>query len=130
VEKSRFVSQLNVDRCESVKKFILAHRTLFAASGTMAVEWRLRGGRRFGPYFRVKYREGCLQRSLYLGRSQEFAEEVRRLLADLKFHRTFRRLESKIRASLRLQKAHLKNNLQARGYNLKGFEIHKSKSKS
>jgi hypothetical protein len=101
---------------------------LFYTNGFVRSEWRCRNGRRFGPYFRLRYRDGNIQRSIYLGPSNQLAEKVRKLLANLQLHRTIRRLHTKIRVSLHLEKKNLKNMLHACGYNLKGNEIHKSKS--
>ena len=123
----RFVPQLDAARWEIVESFILAHRPLFYTNGSVVSEWRWRNGFRFGPYFRLKYRENKLQRSIYLGPSNQLAEKVRKFLANLQLHRTIRRLHTKIRVSLRLEKKNLKNMLHACGYNLKGNEIHKSK---
>ncbi|MGA2799471.1 MAG: hypothetical protein ABSE63_17955 [Thermoguttaceae bacterium] len=128
VEKTRFVPQLDADRWDTVEKFILANRPLFYTNGSVVTEWRWRNGLRFGPYFRLKYRDGNIQRSIYLGPSNQLAEKVRRLLANLQFHRTCRRLRTRLRASLRLEKKHLQNILNTHGYNMKGFDIHKSKS--
>ena len=132
VEKSRFDPQLDTDRWEdrweNVERFILAHRPLFYTNGFVRSEWRWRNGRRFGPYFRLRYRQGNIQRSIYLGPSNQLADQVRRLLANLQFHRNCRRLRTRLRASLRLEKKHLQNTLHAHGYNMKGFDIHKSKS--
>jgi len=113
-----------------IKRRILARPALFAQQGTIVATWRKHGNFRLGPYFRLKYYDGGVQRSIYLGRSQELAQEVRRLLADLQFHRTSRRLHWQIRASLRLQKTRLQNHLHAHGYHLKGYKIHKSKTES
>ncbi|MGA2797376.1 MAG: hypothetical protein ABSE63_07360 [Thermoguttaceae bacterium] len=111
-----------------IKRQILAHATIFAQQGTVVASWRKSGNYRFGPYFHLKYRDGDVQRSIYLGRSKELAKEVRRLLAGLQFGRTCRRLRTRLRSSLRLEKTRLRENLHARGYRMKGFEIHKSKS--
>jgi hypothetical protein len=128
VEKTQFDAQLNTDRWETVERFILAHRPLFLANGFVVTEWRRRKGLCFGQYFRLRYRDGNIQRSIYLGPYDILAEKIRRLLQKLQFHRTCRRLSKKIRVSLRLEKKNLKNMLHACGYNLKGNEIHKSKS--
>ena len=130
VEKSRFVPQLDNRRWETIEGFILANRLLLCANGSVATEYRWRNGRRFGPYFRLRYRQGNTQRSIYLGPSPELAEKVRRLLAELQFRRTCRRLTRNIRASLRLEKKNLQNMLRACGYRMKGFEIHKARLKT
>jgi hypothetical protein len=128
VEKQRFVPQLVARRWETIERFIRVRPFLFDTNGSVVSEWRCRNGRRFGPYYRLKYREGKIQRSIYLGPSDDLAEKVRRLLQNLQFHRTCRRLSKKIRASLRIEKIRLQNILRANGYYLKGSEIHKAKS--
>jgi hypothetical protein len=128
VEKQRFVPQLVARRWETIERFIRVRPLLFDTNGSVTSEWRCRNGRRFGPYYRLKYREGKIQRSIYLGQSDELAENVRRLLQNLQFHRTCRRLSKIIRASLRIEKKRLQNILRANGYYLKGSEIHKAKS--
>ena len=130
VEKSRFDAQLDAERWQAVEGFIRANQPLFYVSGYVTSDWRARNGRRFGPYFRLRYRQGNTQRSIYLVPSPELAEKVRRLLAELQFRRTCRRLTRNIRASLRLEKKNLQNMLRACGYRMKGFEIHKARLKT
>ncbi|MGD0655768.1 MAG: hypothetical protein ABSA16_15630 [Thermoguttaceae bacterium] len=128
VEKSRFVPQLHCDRWASVERFILANRTLFYTHGSVVTEWRSRNGLRFGPYYRLKYREGNIQRSIYLGPSNELAQKVCGLLARLQFHRTCRRVSKKIRASIRLEIKNMHRLVQSLGYYMKGLALHKRKS--
>ena len=47
-------------------------------------DFRTRDGRRFGPYYRVAFRQNDRQRSIYLGRSQSLADRVANLLAELR----------------------------------------------
>jgi len=127
VEKARFVDQNISARFKRIQAFILDNHRLFSTTGVVVAGWRYYRNNRLGPFFRLAYRQNNRQSSLYLGRSRELAEKVRCLLADLQFHRTCRRLRVKLRASLRLQKTRLQENLHAHGYRMKGFEIHKSK---
>jgi hypothetical protein len=127
VERPRFVPQLDAGRLHTVENFIRTNRRLFSTGGSVVAEWRSRDGRRFGPYFRLKYRQGNVQWSIYLGPSDELAEKVRRLLHVVQFHRTCRRLSARIRASLRCEKKNLQDYLHACGYYMKGFEFHKSR---
>jgi hypothetical protein len=129
VEKSPVDPQLEAARWEKVEGFILAHRSLFYANGFVTTEWRRRRGLRFGPYYRLKYRMHNVQRSIYLGPSTELAEKVRLLLAELQLRRTCRRVRAQVRASLRIEKKRLEIILRANGYYMKGFEIHRSKSR-
>jgi hypothetical protein len=100
---------------------------LFARQGHVAATWRCRNGKRFGPYYRLAYRENGRQHSIYLGRASEQVEMVRRQLELLQRsrieRRAIRRLENHIRASLRLEKLHLAALLRPYGLRLKGFEV-------
>jgi hypothetical protein len=128
VEKSQFDPQLHCDRWAAVESFILAHRPLFYTNGFVVSEWRWRNRLRFGPYYRLKYREGNIQRSIYLGPSNELAQKVCGLLARLQFHRTCRRVSKKIRASMRLEIKNMQRLVQPFGYYMKGLALHKRKS--
>jgi hypothetical protein len=130
VEKSRFCDQNFSGRLEKIKSQILARQAVLAEKGNIVTTWRKHGDSISGPYFSLKYYDSGVQRSIYIGRSAELAEKVRLLLSKLQSHRTCRRLHKKIRASLRLQKARLKIDLQTHGYNLKGYEFHKTKSQN
>ncbi len=44
--------------------------------GFIAAEYCVRGGRRFGPYFKLRWRCGGRQRVRYLGRDCRLAEAV------------------------------------------------------
>jgi hypothetical protein len=85
------------------------------------------GGRWLGPYFRLAYRDGARQRSIYLGRCVELARRVRELLAELQRPRrqrlVFARLVAQVRASLRSAKAEFERRLAVRGIRLEGFEF-------
>jgi hypothetical protein len=128
VEKSRFWHQKMPAKFDKIKSQLLARPALFENQGSVAATWRKHGNARLGPYFILRYFENGVRRSIYLGRSEQLAQEVRRLLENLQFHRISRRLRAKIRKSLHLQKKQLQNNLHALGYYIKGFEIHKAKS--
>jgi hypothetical protein len=110
---------------KKIESQILAKSALLARQGSICATWRKRGNKRVGPYFSVRYFENGARQCIYLGRSPELVQQVRRLLFDIQFKRISRRLKFKIRKSLRLQKANLENHLQANGYRLKGNEIHK-----
>ena len=111
MEKPHLVDQKAAARFERVRSELLAHRLLFATQGTVVSGWRTYRGRRLGPYFRVAYRDGGRQRSIYLGRCMELARRVRELLARLQRNnrrrRLFARLKAQVRASLRRAKARL-----------------------
>ncbi len=67
MEKSRFSAQKNLGRFEQIKTQILSRATLFTRQGIVVATWRKYGSARLGPYFRLKYYEGSVQRSIYLG---------------------------------------------------------------
>jgi hypothetical protein len=115
---------------EKIKSKIIAKSALFANQGSVVATWRKHGNTLLGPYFRLRYYENSLRRSIYIGRSKELALQVRRLLANLQVHRISLRLRMKIRKSLRVHKKQLQNDLLVHGYRIKGFEIHKTKTNS
>jgi hypothetical protein len=127
VEKIKLCTQKQSATFERVKSQVLARPLLFAQQGIVAATWRRHGNSRLGPYYRLQYNDGA-RRSIYLGPDEQLAEQVRQLLAALQLKRTFRRLHSQIRKSLRKEKNLLKSRLHLQGYRLKGFEIHKIKS--
>ncbi len=107
--KTGFVDQKVAARFGRVRELVLAERGRFALQGSVVAAWRLYAGRRLGPYFRLAYRDGGRQRSIYLGRCVELARRVRELLAGLQRPRRerllFARLKAQVRASLRSAKA-------------------------
>jgi hypothetical protein len=113
---------------EETKSQIIARSALLARQGSICSTWRKRGKMRFGPYYRLRYFENGRRQSIYLGRSEETVQQVRRLLASIQSPRLSRRLQSKIRKSLRAQKRILETHLRANGYRLKGYEFHKRRT--
>lgn len=57
------------------------------AGGTVVSTWRSYKGQRLGPYFRVAYRVGSTQRSVFIGCDAELAEKVRNYLHNLQHQR-------------------------------------------
>ena len=53
-----------------------ADRAALARQGFVAAEWRRRGGRRWGPYFKLRWRRGGVQRVRYLGREVRISRPV------------------------------------------------------
>ena len=108
-------------------RLIAARPELFHRQGHVAATWRRRGGKTFGPYYRLSYREDGRQRSLYLGRGGALVDRVREALAALQQallqSRAIHRLERQIRASLRAEKLHVNALLRPYGLRLKGFEV-------
>jgi hypothetical protein len=105
---------------------ILAHRELFAREGFITSNYRNIAGRKFGPYFRLAYRnEHNRQLSIYLGRNKRLVHRVQSLLDKLKtpllHRRESNRIYATLLAGLRLHKNRWKSDLAARGLYLKGF---------
>jgi hypothetical protein len=110
-----FVPQLPTKRWDDIWAHLLAHRRVLASQGTVVEEWRKRGGRSFGPYFRLKFRFAGRQSSLYLGRSPELAEKVRNLLSEIQFSRRYRLMKKRLWAAIRLERDRFHSILAARG---------------
>jgi len=126
-EKRDLADQKTAARLERIESFLRRHRPLFATQGTVVATWRVYRNRRLGPYFQIVFRQAGRQRALYIGRSKEMADRLRRLLDLFQgVHRTrrlFKRLQTQARASLRRAKVQLKKLLALRGIQLKGFEF-------
>ena len=89
--------------------------------------WRRRGTRTCGPYYRLTYRDGGRQHSLYLGRAGTLLNQVRRSLETLqqplRQNRTINRLRRQVCAALRVHKVRVGTLLRPFGLWLKGFEV-------
>ena len=114
-------------RLERVRLYIKLHLRQFITQGSVIAGWQESGGRRYGPYYRLVHRQDGRQQTLYLGKSQWLADEVRKLLAivrkPLRDARAYKRLQASARAGLRKAKAELRRQLARFGLRLKGFEI-------
>ena len=108
-------------------QLLAARPDLFRRGGHVAASWRQRDGRKFGPYFRLAYRDGDRQHSIYLGGAGPLVEQVRQQLAAIQRPYTERRalcqVEREVRTSLRLEKRHFSQLLRPLGLRLKGFEL-------
>jgi hypothetical protein len=107
---------------------LLAERPdLFARQASVVSTWRTVSDRPLGPYYSLRYRDGRRQRSVYLGTSNDFAEEVRGLIATAKRARreqlALRRMRSAVKASLRDHMRDVRCQLEQLGLTLKGFEV-------
>ncbi len=116
------------DQLEHPALRLLALRPeLFALRGHIAAGWRRRDGKTFGPYYRLAYREGGRQHSIYLGRDGELVEQVRRRLEAIQQfrveQRAVRRLQRQVLASFRSEKIRLGSLLRPWGLRLKGMEV-------
>ncbi len=136
MEKSKPVDQRRADpnpgaaeslhRYHRARTFVLANARLFATQGSIVATWRVRRGKRFGPYYRLAYRRNGRQRSIYLGPSN-IAEPLREFLVELQLpHRRrqlSKRLQASARASLKQAKKHLAQLLAPFGVTVKGYEF-------
>jgi hypothetical protein len=129
MEKRRPVDQLPSDqetRFDRARTFILANPRLFATQGSVVATWRVRRGKRFGPYYRLAYRRRGRQRSIYLG-PRPVADLLRQFLARFqrphRRHQLYKRLQTQVRASLKTAKIHLAQQLAPLGIILKGYEF-------
>jgi hypothetical protein len=106
---------------------IARRRELFARQGSIAAAWRRRGSRTYGPYYRLSYREGGRQRSVYLGREGALVAQLRQTLTDLqrplRQHRAVARLERQVKTALRADKGRLNRQLRLLGLRMQGFEV-------
>ena len=123
LEKREFVDQ----KIREVLALIESRPEIFAAQGTVVATWRTYGGRRLGPYFRLSFREGRRQRSLYLGTSAALAARVRAILArkhePIKRRRTHEKIRSRAVVELRKHKVAWEARLHNVGLYAKGFEV-------
>ena len=121
--KTQSVDQLD----HAAIRLISARPDLFARQGSVAATWRRRDGKRFGPYYRLAYREDGRQCSVYLGRAGAVVERVRQMLHDLqqplRQWRMFRRIDRQARAALRASNARVTALLRPLGLRLRGFEV-------
>jgi hypothetical protein len=111
----------------ALRRWLANRATALSRQGYVVETWRSYGGRRLGPYYRLRYREEGQERSLYLGRDAAFAEEVRGRLRDLQAPLRSKREGDKRykreRAYLRRLKARWEEELRKIGLRLKGFEV-------
>jgi hypothetical protein len=123
LEKSQPVDQLP----HSALHLIAAREDFFRGQGSVVATYRRRGGKTFGPYYRLAYREDGRQCSVYLGRMGALVEQVRHALQALQHNiaqlRLVSRLQRQVRASLRIHKLRVGALLRPFGLRLKGFEV-------
>ena len=89
--KTKLVDQLD----HAAIRLISARPDVFARQGSVTPTWRRRDGKRFGPYYRLAYREDGRQRSVYLGRGA-VVERVRQMLDRLQKPLSQRRMYRRI----------------------------------
>jgi hypothetical protein len=108
-------------------RLIAARPDIFARRGHVAASYRLRNAQKFGPYFRLAYRDGGRQCSIYLGRGGPLVQRVRQSLDALQRPRreylAIRRHQRQIRSLLRVETRRVAALLRPFGLRLKGFEL-------
>jgi hypothetical protein len=106
---------------------IQASPGLFARHAAVAADWKRRGPRRLGPYYRLRYYDGRGRRSIYLGRPGPLVDQIRQALAAVqapwKRQRAFACWRGEIVASLRGHKGVLDRRLRVLGLRLQGYEV-------
>jgi hypothetical protein len=128
--KGRFVmeNRKSVDqKVRDIRKRLSSRPDIFAHQGAIVESWREYNGRKLGPYFRLSYRDGGKQLSVYLGRSRQFANRIRKLLQEIQTpvnqQRELGKIRAIARAALRKQKKRWSKDLNQAALCAKGFEI-------
>lgn len=123
LENRNFVDQ----KFRDIRKRLKSRPDIFTRQGTVVESWRKYDGRTLGPYYRLSYRDGGKQHSIYLGQSRQLADRIRKLLEEmqspLKQQRELDQISSHSRAELRKQKMRWDQDLCQAGLYAKGYEI-------
>ncbi|MEN6452413.1 MAG: hypothetical protein ABFC96_18145 [Thermoguttaceae bacterium] len=121
--KTQSVDQLD----HTAIRLLSARPEQFARQGSVVAAWRCRDGKRFGPYYRLAYRDDGRQASVYLGRAGLIVERVRQMLhtlqQPLRKSRMLRRIDRQARAAIRASCARVTALLRPLGLRLRGFEV-------
>jgi hypothetical protein len=106
---------------------LAANPQFFAQHGTVSTYWRRRGGKKYGPYYRLRYRDGQSSRTIYLGPQSPVVDRVRQTLQTLQQplqeRHALNQLRRQIRDALRIDRRHVDAQLRSLGLRLKGFEV-------
>jgi hypothetical protein len=108
---------------------IFAQPKIFAQQGFITASYLNNKGRKYGPYFRLAYRdENHRQRSIYIGCCQDTANHIQALLDNLKAPLIRRRnvhvIHANLLSSLRRHKKQLQIELGKQGLYLRGFSVY------
>ena len=100
---------------------------VFSRQGSVQESWRSYKGRRLGPYYRLAYRSGSKQRSIYLGSDQDGASLVRETLQlvqqEPRRQKSISECRKAVRSELRRTRRQLQDQLAAVGLRIQGAEI-------
>jgi hypothetical protein len=106
---------------------LAARPEIFAQQGSVDASWRRRANKTYGPYYRLRYRDGRSSRSVYLGPAGPLVDRVRHVLQSLqtplRHRRAMLQLRRQVRDALRLDRRHVDARLRSLGLRLKGFEV-------
>ena len=123
LENRNFVDQKTREVIEQIEQRI----AIFAKQGTIVETWRTFGGRKLGPYFRLAFRDGGRQCSIYLGSSKERVRQVRAVLDSvrkpIKLSRQLQLVRANVLDELREHKKKWDRLLREHGLYRKGFEF-------
>ena len=126
--------QFVLENCKSVdqkfldiRKRLKSRPDIFTRQGAVVESWRAYDGRKLGPYFRLSYRDGGRQYCIYLGRSRQLANRIRKLLQEIqrpvKQQRKLDQICALARAALRKQKERWSEDLDQAALHAKGYEV-------
>ncbi|MCH7525795.1 MAG: hypothetical protein IID39_00015 [Planctomycetes bacterium] len=123
MEKTEPVDQ----KLDEIQRLVESRPDVFQYQGSVVESWREYEGKRLGPYFRLAYRDGNRQRSVYLGRSVQLADAVRKLLEENHQgnvrRRELKRLQRSAKAQLREARCRWEQDLRKIGLYLHGCEV-------
>jgi len=111
----------------AIERFLSEHGEALARQGAVVATYRQRGGRRYGPYYRLTYRIDGRQRAVYLGTDADLVRHVRERLTQLHHVRREQVQIAPLRRALRQQakvaRQQLDRELQVIGLFRKGHDI-------
>jgi hypothetical protein len=123
VENSKTVDQ----RRQRIFAFIKKHEGHLARQGGIVATYRYRGGRAVGPYYRVAFRVGTVQQSVYMGTDLGLLAEVHLVLQELqrpyRERRALLQRKKAVRKVLAECRDELRRELARRGLRLQGYEV-------
>lgn len=114
-------------KTRAVLALIASEPRLFARQGAVVATHRRAGGRTYGPYYHLKYRQAGRHRSIYLGPAGLLVEQVRQALAALqepvRQGKIADRMCREAAASFRAARRGLNGALGSLGLRLQGAEV-------
>jgi hypothetical protein len=132
VHISHFDDEKATARFVDLRSQILGRKELITRDASVVASWKTYRGKRFGPYYRVAYRENGVLRSIYIGRDEQLAKMASALIDELKQpreeDRLIRRLRAAARASLRRTLAEAEALAAPLGFRRRGFRFCKRRA--